>query len=210
MLKNVTALLNPVKPLVPLSLSKVKFIVLHHVEAEHFTWEQINDYHKNGKKWNAAGYNEYVMKNGDVYILRGDHIGAHAEGYNSCSYGIALEGDYTKTNDVPIEQYHALKERVAFHLTRIRKVNPNVTIVRHKDLNKTTCPANFPFNQFLYDINSIKPDDIYNDAINTLVANKLINSPEYWKQMFISGSMAKGEYVMELIERMATYIKGRG
>jgi len=140
------------KKLIPLNLDNIKFLVVHHIEADHATPEQIHKWHlENG--WNGAGYNEYIQKDGTVWILRGDHIGAQSHGNNSASYGIALEGNYQHNSDVPREQYNALIERLKFHKARMK----DPTIVPHSALNSTDCPGRqFPIGRVISDVERVE------------------------------------------------------
>jgi hypothetical protein len=87
---------NSLLPLIP---QNVQNIIIHHIASIKATPEQIHQWHlANG--WSGAGYNEYITKDGNVHILRGDNVGAHCadnkNNYNPISYGIACEGDYDK------------------------------------------------------------------------------------------------------------------
>ena len=133
-------------PLTP--LKNVKYIILHHAAASRYTAEQVHNQHRNQtfvnsqgqtQFWNGIGYNEYIHKDGTVYIGRGDHVGGHTQGYNSISYGIGCEGNYD-TETMPETQLRALRERVKCNMTRF-----NVELKRHSDFNRTSCPGrNFP------------------------------------------------------------------
>jgi hypothetical protein len=127
--------------LVPLKLDEVRFIVLHHIVANTATWEQINQWHKE-KGYDCAGYNEYIRKDGTVYILRGDYIGAHTLNFNSMSYGIACEGDYNVETEMPKLQAESVINRCKYNLLRFKR---DCTISLHKNLSNTDCPGNnFP------------------------------------------------------------------
>jgi hypothetical protein len=137
---------------IPLNPDNVKFLVVHHPEAVTATPDEINDWHlANGWK-GGAGYNEYIRKDGTVYIMRGDRIGAQCQGFNSISYGICCEGNYDITQEMSTVQYQSLMERVKFNLSRFPK---NCVVVPHKQLNATECPGKyFPMLQLLSDISA--------------------------------------------------------
>ena len=131
--------------LTPLVPANVRDIIIHHIAGTNRTAEQIHQQHLN-KGWLGAGYNEYIRKDGTVYIMRGDHVGAQTQGYNSVSYGIGCEGNYQTTRDMPSAQFTALVERCIFHLQRF----PNSSLARHSDRNPTLCPGqHFPWAQLL-------------------------------------------------------------
>lgn len=141
----VTNKLQPITPLEPLKLNNVQLLILHHPEAKKCTWEDINQWHKN-QGWSCAGYNEFIRKDGTVYILRGDNVGAQCKNHNSISYGICCEGDYAKETVMPAVQFDAIVARVKYHLNRFKKAQ----LVRHGDINPTSCPGQyFPYKKVL-------------------------------------------------------------
>jgi len=130
-------------PLTPLNLANIKFIVIHHTASATATPEQIHEWHlANG--WAGAGYNEYIRKDGFVWILRGDNVGAHASGYNTNGYGICCEGNFDLETTMSNAQFTSLVERVKFHAARF----PHAALVKHSDVGSTACPGKyFPWAQ---------------------------------------------------------------
>ncbi|MCX7708738.1 MAG: peptidoglycan recognition protein family protein [Clostridia bacterium] len=128
--------------LTPLNLNNIQYIIIHHSASETSAPEQIHQWHlANG--WSGFGYNEYIRKDGTVYIGRGDHIGAHCSGLNSVGYGICCEGNYSAEKSMPQAQLDALLERIRFNKSRFPAVK---SIMGHRDLNSTDCPGKyFPF-----------------------------------------------------------------
>lgn len=171
---SVTGKLNPTSPLIPLNLSKVFFIILHHAEAKSCTWEDINRWHKQNT-WSCAGYGEFITKTGDVYILRGDHIGAQCLNMNSKSYGICVEGNYHVEKEMPEAQFKALVERLKYHKSRL----PNkVEIAPHSRFFNTACPGQyFPMDKIIADANSIITP--LSDAIE-FIGNHAGIDKNYW------------------------------
>lgn len=151
--------------LTPLNLTKVGYVVLHHPEAVTATPEQIHQWHlENG--WAGAGYNEYIRKDGTVYIMRGDNVGAQCLYYNSVSYGICCEGDYGKEQTMPQAQFDSLVERLRYHQSRF----PNAKIVGHRELCNTACPGKyFPLQQAIDKLNKSPLDEAL-EFINSKVA----------------------------------------
>jgi hypothetical protein len=182
--------------LIPLKLDKIKFLVVHHIEANTASVDDIEAWHK-GFGWAGVGYNEYIRKDGTVYICRGDNIGAQCAGYNSCSYGIALEGDYSMNGNVPAEQYMALVKRIKYNLGRFPK---NCVVVPHRVLVDTECPGDaFPFAKLLEDVS--KNDDVnpsYKNCVDLVSARLGLNSPAYWYKH-------QDPYVKVLIQKMANH-----
>lgn len=188
------------KPLIPLDLNNVKYIILHSIDAVAATPEQIHEWHlKNG--WSGFGYNEYIRKDGSVFIGRGDNIGAQCQGYNSKSYGIACEGDYDTETEMPKEQLKSLIARIKYNKARFKNL---VEIVPHSKLFATSCPAKyFPLNVVLGSINVITLPD----AIKILQEHGIINSPQYWEDVASNKVQANGDYVASLIQNIARFIK---
>jgi uncharacterized protein with LGFP repeats len=92
----------------PLYADTLAFAVVHHTAgANDYTRAQsaaivkaIQLYHVQGNGWNDIGYNFLVDKYGQVFEGRyggmtRNVIGAHAEGFNTGSVGVALLGNYT-------------------------------------------------------------------------------------------------------------------
>lgn len=179
---------------IPLNLDKVLFIILHHTAAITASADEINQWHlANG--WNGgAGYNEYIRKDGNVYIMRGDNIGAQTANLNSKSYGICCEGNYDIEKNMPALQYGSLIERIKYNKSRFRNL---LEINGHNKYSTTSCPGkNFPM--YLE----------FNEAVNILKEKRIINSPDYWLQNAINGKQVKGEYVNSLITKTAILLRG--
>lgn len=138
-------------PLIPLNLNKVLFIMVHHIDAEHATPQDIHQWHlANG--WAGFGYNEFIAKDGTVYIGRGDYIGAQCANMNSKSYGIAVEGDYDKETQMPPDQFNSLVARIKYNQKRF----PNfIRAAQHKEFVDTSCPGKFfPWQMLQVHLNS--------------------------------------------------------
>ena len=193
------------EPLIPLEIDKVKFLVVHHIKASKATPEEIHQWHlQNG--WAGAGYNEYITKQGNVYIMRGDNVGAHCEGYNHCSYGIAVEGDYELEPTMPKVQYEMLVARAEINLKRFPK---NCVLIPHRELGNTSCPGkNFPLKRLLSDINtSPTVDPYFIDNLKYLQSYGKIRNPEYWIANCIKGGKCDGEFVKIVLNEFAEVLK---
>ncbi len=92
----------------------------------------IEVYHVQGNGWNDIGYNFLVDRFGTVYEGRGggidqNVIGAHAQGFNSGTVGVALIGNFTAA--VPTKaQQDALVRLLAWRLD-IAHIDPLSTVV---------------------------------------------------------------------------------
>jgi hypothetical protein len=118
----------------------VRLAVVHHTAGTNsYTRAQaaaivrgIEVYHVQGNGWNDIGYNFLVDRFGTVYEGRGggverNVIGAHAEGFNTGTTGIALLGNYTSAVP-PLAQQNALAGLLAWRLD-VAHVDPRSTVV---------------------------------------------------------------------------------
>lgn len=198
---NITNKLNWTKPLIPLDLNKVIYIVIHHPESTTATPEQIHEWHlANG--WSGFGYNEYIKKDGTVYIGRGDNIGAQCLNYNSKSYGICCEGDYSKETFMPQVQFDVLVERIKYNKARF----PNyVATKKHSELCDTACPGtNFPFNAVMEWVS--RSELTVEQAIDKLHQKGIVSSPDYWLANAREGKICNGAYVNTLIRNIGNIL----
>ena len=163
------------------SYGTVKAVQVHHtVSTGDYTPEEapqivlaICRYHRNSNGWNDIGYNALVDKYGTLYEGRAGGldqavIGAHAQGFNSQTAGIANIGDYSSVG--------ASQESLAATATYIRwklgvhgqplsgpvtltsaggsasryPAGSQVTLERvsaHRDTGKTACPGDALYDQ---------------------------------------------------------------
>lgn len=128
--------------LTPLNLDGISAIVLHHIAAKTATVEQIHAWHleRDNRAWAGIGYNEYIRKDGTVYIGRGDNVGAHTKNINSRTYGISVEGDYDTEKEMPKVQFDAVVERVRFNKARFKNL---IEVAPHKKFATTACPGKY-------------------------------------------------------------------
>lgn len=130
-------------------------------------------YHRNSNKWNDIGYNLLVDRFGTIYEGRSGGVdravvGAHAQGYNGQTAGIALLGTFTSATPATASMT-ALQAVVRWKLalagvTRRERVALNsaggaqnrfkngrlvfaLPVSGHRDLGSTTCPGNGAYPQ---------------------------------------------------------------
>lgn len=155
--------LNAGCPAQPLAASNVRFAVVHHTaNTNAYTAADsaamiraIYYFHTHTNQWCDIGYNFLVDRFGTVFEGRYGGVtqaivGAHAEGFNTGSTGVAVLGTFT-TEAVPSAAYTAVRNLLAWKLA-LHGVDPNGTIVAsgipvrtitgHRDLNSTECPGN--------------------------------------------------------------------
>jgi flagellar hook assembly protein FlgD len=157
----------------PYYAERVRFAVVHHTAGTNsYSASQsaaivrgIQRYHVLANGWNDIGYNFLVDKYGQVFEGRGGGIdrnvvGAHAQGFNTGSTGVALLGTYTsarasKAARAALVRVLAWRLDVAHvdplsRLTWVSGGNPEYpagTAVRlravsaHRDTGPTTCPG---------------------------------------------------------------------
>ena len=159
---------------VPTYASSVQFAVVHHTAGSNsYTASQsaaivrgIEVYHVQGNGWNDIGYNFLVDKYGQVFEGRfggveRNVIGAHAEGFNTGSVGMAMLGTYG-TATPPAVARTALTNLLAWRLD-VAHADPLSTVVwssggnarfpegvpvtlravsGHRDTGFTSCPGN--------------------------------------------------------------------
>jgi hypothetical protein len=126
----------------------------------------IEVYHVKGNGWNDIGYNFLVDRYGQVFEGRfggvdRNVIGAHAEGFNTGSFGVAVLGTYGDSAPPPAAQ-NALADLLAWrldvaHVDPLSRLtwssggNPRYpvgtpvflrAISGHRDTGPTTCPGN--------------------------------------------------------------------
>ena len=144
--------------LIPARLKKskrtIKEIIIHCTatpEGQDVTVEQIRRDHIKNHHWSDIGYHYVIYRNGHVEKGRDvDIAGAHCEGHNTYSIGVAyvggLERDPRKTyNQLEAKDTRTLSQKAALLslLVDVRKLYPNAKIISHRDLDKhgKQCPS---------------------------------------------------------------------
>ena len=157
----------------PFYADGVHLAIVHHtVSSNSYTKAQsasivrgIELYHVKSNGWNDIGYNFLVDKYGQIFEGRYGGItrpvvGAHAQGFNTGSVGIAVIGDYGSTSITPAARA-ALVSLIAWKLD-LAHVDPLSSVVRvsagnprypagravtlkaisgHRDVYPTSCPG---------------------------------------------------------------------
>jgi N-acetylmuramoyl-L-alanine amidase len=163
----------------PVTAPELNFAVVHHTAGTNdykpedvpAILRAIQVYHVKGNGWNDIGYNALVDRFGVVYEgrfggLDQNIVGAHAIGFNTGSFGIAVLGEFTHTPPPPAAR-EALARMLAWRLD-LAHVDPLATfdvisggserfppgvpvflraISGHRDTGLTACPG-----QKLYDL----------------------------------------------------------
>ncbi len=117
--------------------------------------------------WNGIGYHAVIRRNGVIEQGRDVfRIGAHAEGYNKRSLGIALVGgidaNNNPENNFTPAQFAALKTYVQDFLT----TKPGSKVIGHNEVSSKACPS-FDVQAWLKDnFNDAKVDQPFLTAYN--------------------------------------------
>jgi hypothetical protein len=158
----------------PVYAPQLKLAVVHHTAGTNaYSPAQaaaivrgIEVYHVKGNGWNDIGYNFLVDRYGTVYEGRGGGItrnvvGAHAEGFNQGTVGVALMGNFTSAKPTAAQQA-SLVNLLAWRLD-VAHIDPLSTVVYtsggnakyrrgklvtlrvisgHRDTGPSECPGN--------------------------------------------------------------------
>jgi len=134
------------------TLGSVELIVVHHtaVGERHPLGgaplaREIQALHMGANGWDDLGYNLLVDRLGRVYEGRAGGperavVGAHAQGVNRRSTGIAVIGDFS-AQPPPERALKALVRLVAWKLAVHALPATDETIVAHRELGETECPG---------------------------------------------------------------------
>ncbi len=127
-------------PLVPLDLSKIEGLALHHMAHPTADFKTVEKWHLN-QGWRAFGYNFWIDFKGNVYVGRGWNVGAGVANHNSTLISIGFQGDYEDTNKkMPTAQYKAGIELIKWIAERVPSIKE---IGGHGDYNATLCPGKY-------------------------------------------------------------------
>jgi hypothetical protein len=163
----------------PLFATSVRFAIVHHTAGSNSYSRAesaaivrgIEIYHVQANGWNDLGYNFLVDKYGQVFEGRyggvdQNVVGAHAEGFNTGSFGVAVIGTYGGA-DITAAARDALARLVAWRLD-VAHVDPTSTlswpsggnarfprgvpvflraVSGHRDTGFTDCPGNLLYAQ---------------------------------------------------------------
>lgn len=156
-------------------INKLENIILHHADDYDTNVKEIEGWHvANG--WSGGfGYNFFVDKEGIVYEGRPiDVQTAGASGHNLDSIHICAEGNYhpdaknpKKVVDktMPEAQRKAIVELIK-HLKKTKQYK----ILKHSDVNSTSCPGMYyPFQQIVDEVNYVEP------KLNVIIIAKQID-----------------------------------
>ena len=129
-----------------------KALIVHHIEAEGSNWtvQAIHNMHRNENGWAAIGYHYYIRLDGTVYKGRPDNaIGAHCQGCNTNTLGIAFEGNYDKRTVMPEAQFNAWCELKSYLFSKYG----SIPVYGHREKGSSECPGRyFPLDKIKQDV----------------------------------------------------------
>lgn len=176
------------KKLVPLNLSKIDSIVLHHMAHETADVKTVERWHVNDNGWDAIGYNYWIGFDGTIYKGRGLNVGAGVASHNNHIISIGFQGDYSETDNMTDAQFNAGIDTIKY----LQAVLPNkLKIIGHCDLGNSMCPGTyFPLKemQSLSYRGLIRDDNEDDDMIYNYIDE---NMPE-WARSTIQKLVDKG------------------
>lgn len=111
-------------------------------EGRAHTVKDVDTWHKQ-RGFTGIGYHYLIGVNGEVWEGRPiEKVGAHTEGYNSMSIGVAYVGGMDKEMKNPKDtRTPAQKDSLARLLKELVIKFPNAEIYGHRDFAKKACPS---------------------------------------------------------------------
>ncbi|NLG89649.1 MAG: hypothetical protein GX494_10680 [Clostridiaceae bacterium] len=135
-------------PLIPLDLTKITGIAIHHMAHQTAGMDEIHQWHL-ARGWKGIAYNYWVDYDGNVYECRGLNAGGGLfDPLNDVVISIGFQGDYDKTQTMPKKQFYAGCEIIRY----LRGIIPTITTVAsHKHWQtSTSCPGKyFPLEEMI-------------------------------------------------------------
>ncbi|MFC7686867.1 peptidoglycan recognition family protein [Ureibacillus sp. GCM10028918] len=121
-------------------LETVQNIIVHHTSREHMTAEECHEFHQKERGWSGIGYNYFIEKNGSIIEGRGQHVGAHAYGYNRTSIGICMTGDFDM--EVPTNEQWTSFLWLSNYMLKLYNIQPD-QVLGHRELKgvQKSCPG---------------------------------------------------------------------
>lgn len=166
--------------------SRTDSIIIHHAEWKEASIFDIHNSHKN-RGWLGVGYNYYIRKDGSIHQGRPENmIGSHAQGWNSRSIGICLEGSFM--TDHPTAQQ---LESLSWLISDIENRRGKLNILRHKDVNATSCPGD---NFSLSSIKKINNKSLHITNIKNGSKGDLVKLLQYALELEADGSFGPLTY----------------
>ena len=111
-------------------------------EGRTVTVADVDKWHRE-KGWNGIGYHYLIGLNGEIWKGRNESIiGAHTEGQNTNSIGIAYVGGMTKDMKSSKDTRTTEQKMSLLNLIKQLKIKyPTAKIYGHRDFSSKACPS---------------------------------------------------------------------
>lgn len=124
-------------------------IIIHHTGNpvdDDISAEQLHRSHQN-LGWAGIGYHFVIRKDGSIELGRpSECVGAHTEGFNYCSIGIHVCGNFNLAEPTKA-QLNALPMLIADICDAYGLIASDSIVTGHRDLMATECPGNNLYKQ---------------------------------------------------------------
>lgn len=152
------------RPLVPLDLSKVTSIAIHHMEHTSAGMDEIHQWHL-AKGWKGFAYNYWVDYDGNAWECRGLNKGAGLlEPLNESVISVGFQGDYNITESMPRKQFLTGCELIRHLKITVPSINE---VAGHNKWSVTTCPGiHFPLEKMIRTAESMTNIKDYDEIAN--------------------------------------------
>lgn len=173
-----------------------KMLIVHHIEAEGSNWtvQKLHDMHVKENGWSAIGYHYYIRLDGTVYKGRPDSaIGAHCQGCNTNTLGIAFEGNYDKRKEMPNVQYNAWYELKQYLIDKYG----NMPIYGHREKGSSECPGKY------FPLDKVK-NGIVDNKKGYVITNYLPNGYQ-GNNSFVG---VDADYILQYFKDVRCYFRG--
>ena len=120
--------------------NKPNTAIVHHLEAEGSQWtvQMIHQMHIDEHGWAGIGYHYYIRLDGTVYKGRPDNaIGAHCQGANTNTLGVAFEGNYDVKETMPAAQFNAWCQLKTYLVNKYGYM----PVFGHREKGSSECPG---------------------------------------------------------------------
>jgi len=149
--------------------TQTRGIILHHLAAD-VSVQTVHSWHlQNG--WIGIGYHFQIDQDGTIWQGRPmDTVGAHTQGHNHQTIGIACRGDFHR---VKTEMPQAQREALVNLLRHLRSIYGNIPIHGHREKMATACPGQFfPLDEIRRQAES-EDTDMTEDRVRELIRQTL-------------------------------------
>ena len=204
-------------------LDKYKFKQFH----LHHTWKPVKkqfngkngvqlcknmeNFHVNSLKWKEIGQHTTLLPDGKFVICRYpfSKTPSSIAGWNTGAFCCEMIGNFdikgtSTVNDLGYDKLEGEQRKSALGLTKyfIDRFGEN-SVKFHNEKYSKSCPGtSLNKKSWMEEAKKYNKIDEFDNAINILIKNGLISSPNYWKENAVENKLANGEYAGVLIKKM--------